>query len=82
MWPSDLEKVKNIIIGSTFRKLVACHFMTSIFFLKERSTRDMDLPTHLEKRGSGTSNKNVFNDSLSIIFLGVGVGAYKFLQFM
>jgi hypothetical protein len=59
MWPSNLEKVKNIIIDSTFKKLVNRHFMTSI--LKKK---DSDLPTHPEKCGLGTSNKNIFIDSL------------------
>jgi hypothetical protein len=45
MWPSNLEKVKNIIINSTFGKLVDRHFMTSI------KKKDSNLPNHLEEHG-------------------------------
>ena len=57
VWPSDLEKVKNI----TFRKLVNRYFMTLI---KKQKTKIPTFRPTLKNVGRSTSNKNIFNDSL------------------
>jgi hypothetical protein len=53
-------------------------FFISLYQFKKK--KDSDLPTHLEKRGSGTSNKNIFNDSLRILksFMTVGPGGMRY----